>query len=261
MNKIPLNLIIFSSTKGHFGNRERYLQTVQSLNAQIPIKDFLAAYIHIKVSSGEETIANEMTKKLEPYGFNIFQSNGNWKHDDNSHQLGYLNDMFSVYMDDAVQEGQYSLVMEDDFIVKSYEKDLYYFLNKAVSILEKVSNCTQVRIPRFSNEFERINGLKAKHNINGMAIRNNNEPDIFYQNDWSNNMFVARTRELRNALLMIRKNSNVFPFHSEHGVGMAMKYFSVIETPFCCFEPTKIRCGHIGTLPNQEDNLDKELNT
>lgn len=258
--KIPLNLIIFSSTKGHFGIKTRYLETIKSLNQQIPLSYFSQRFLHIKVSSGEKEICYEMENNVKLYDFEVIPDYGDWSHGNLDHQIGYLNDMNSVYYRGDVNSVQYSLVMEDDFLIKTYDKDLLYYLNKGVSILEEMSNIVQVRIPRFTNEFDRVNNLKAKHNINGIAKKINGDDEIFALNDWSNNVHISRTRDLRIALLLMRRNQDVFPPHSEHGVSLAMKYLSLTDTPFVCFNPKLVRCGHCGTLRGEEDNLDKELN-
>ena len=187
-----------------------------------------------------------------------------WKHgtqenNDNSHQIGYLQSMANIYTRDDVNQIQYSLVSEDDFYIKTYNKDLEYFLNKAVNILQNNSNIMQIRIPRFSNEFDRINHLKEKHGIDTRAIESKEDNEIFLHGDWSNNPFIARTRDLRNAILLIIKNEQVLGCHSEHSMGKAMKYFSLSDTPFVCFKPDLIRIGHRGCPVGLEDNLDQPL--
>lgn len=259
-NKFPLNYIVFSSTRGHFDIKTRYLETISNLNNKFPLTNFSANYVHIATSPNENDLFLKMKSSLESlYNINVISTEISWQHDNQSHQIGYLSSMWNIYNRDDVNAIEYSLVSEDDFFIKTYSKDLEYYLNKAISILKDNSNIMQIRIPRFTNEFERINKLKEKHNIDAKAIKCPEDDEIFHQNDWSNNVFVSRTRDLRNALLLMLKNQQSFPMHSEHGLSMAMKSFSLSEVPFMCFEPLLIRCGHIGCPLGQEDNLDKPL--
>ena len=56
--------------------------------------------------------------------------------------------------------------------------------------------------------------------------------------DWSNNPYVARTRDIRAALTFV-KNSNL-PKHSEHGLGRAMAALGWCDLPFAFFDPSII---------------------
>ena len=64
MNKIPLNYIVFTSTKGHWGIKTRQLETYSHLNQQFPISNFAANYCNIAVSDGEDDIANNIEISL-----------------------------------------------------------------------------------------------------------------------------------------------------------------------------------------------------
>jgi hypothetical protein len=98
--------------------------------------------------------------------------------------------------------------------------------------------------------------LKAKHGIDGKAEWSKGE-EFFYHNDWSNNPFVARARDFRAALQCVFKTN--LPKHTEDGLGTAMKLLSDSELPFICFDPNRIRCCHIGTKPEDEDDPTKPL--
>ena len=263
MNKIPCNLIVYSSTKGHFG-QPTLLETISSLNSQFPIDNFASAFIHIKISTGQDNVVTELEEKLHSlYHINVIKSYGDWRHGndgkDNSHQIGYLNDMFKIYNMPEINNNNYSLIIEDDWLIKVYKNDFEYYINKAIKLLTTEENIVQIRIARFSDEKNRILRLKEKHNIDGIALETKDK-EMILGNDWSNNCYIARTRDLRMALLLITKNQSAFPMHSEHGLGMAMAYQSWVKTPFMFFNPEFIRVGHIGVeSPSDRDNLDQPL--
>jgi len=258
MHPNNLTVCLYTSSKGHFG-RSTYQRTVQSLLAQVPASSWGDLLSHIKVDPTPEgeAKAKEMAAFLREHGFHGRTTVGQWRHNDDSHQLGFLQDQMTLL---GHVTTPYIYFSEDDWQVRPYEFDLEYWLHEAVSILDKDPSIVQVRIPRFTNEMDRINGLKAKHNIDGRAVMDLIESRWFRQNDWSNHPHVARTRDLRAALTFIAKTN--LPRHSEHGMGRAMALLSWNETglPFACFNPEMIRCGHIGVAsPAEEDDLTKPL--
>lgn len=256
MNTIPLNYAIFTTTRGHFNRHDIYKQTVDDLGEYSGL--FRNRIANVKISSDSQEFAAVMEKFFKDRNFTLYTRNGDWKHNDQSHQTGYLHDLTRVFTQDSVNEVPYTMVTEDDFLIRAHKFDLEYWCFKAISILEKDPNITQVRIPRFQNEFDRINGLKAKHNLDVRA-EHTNDPQYFRCGDWSNNVYFARTRDLRNALLMMNSNPHLFGQHSEHSMSKAMKYFSLSEVPFAILEPSMISCYHRGTVAGQEDDVNQAI--
>lgn len=259
MYKIPITVCLYTSAKGHFDRKDIYQKTVNSLLSQIPANSFEKLVAHIKVKKddpAEDEQAIKMVDWLEEKGFTVLVSYGDWKHGNESHQLEFLKDMMTVT---KIVKTPYILFLEDDWEIKPFEKDLEYWIHSATELLEEYTSLVQVRIPRYTNEVERINKLKQKHGINTSAIELVGETDVFISGDWSNNPHISRTRDFRGALTLLM-NSNL-PRHSEHGLGTCMKIISwnVINLPFAFFNPEKIRAGHLGTPIGQEDNLDKPL--
>ncbi len=257
--KIPVTVCLFTSTLGHFGLKTRYLETLNSLNSQIPLAEFAARVATIKVSPGEEAIGGEMEKKLQDCGFKVLKTFGAWSHQQETHQNGYLNSMMQMYLDKDVLKNPYSLHLEDDFILRPYKFDLQYYIYKAINILEEIPDMVQVRFPRFNNEKDRINGLKQKHNIDGIAGAVAGFPEFIASNDLSLNPSIVRPRDMKDALILMAKNGKSFPQHSEMGLSLALKYFTFLNIPFAFFDPELIRCGHIGCEEGKQDNLDLPL--
>lgn len=250
--KVPISLCLFTSTKGHFGIKIRYQETIQSLSANIPLSYFANKVAHIKVSPGEEAIAVEMTQKLEGYGFKVYSTTAIWSHGQNSHQIEYLSDMLKIYSLPELQKTKYVFALEDDWLLKSdnFIKDVDF----TISLFEQNPDLLQVRIPRYSNEFDRINGLYTKHGIQGVAKKASDKH--FWHNDFSMNPSLFRLRDLRNALVLLHRAPNL-PMHVEHGLGAALKFLSMANTPFAAL--TTARIAHIGTPTGQEDDINKEL--
>lgn len=200
------------------------------------------------------TVGAGMGTWLEKRGFVVSQPRGDWRHGDASHQEEYLKDMFGLV---GTVITPYLLHVEDDWIIAPYTHTLDYWLHEATSLLASCPEIVQVRIPRFTNEFDRIRGLHAKHGIDGRAAWGGSDK-WFGANDWSNHPYVARTRDLRAALTFVMSTN--LPKHSEHGLGPAMKLLSGAPLPFACFNPDMIRVGHLGVAhPEEEDDLCKPL--
>lgn len=255
MTPLPLTLCLYTSTKGHYGVFNRYQQTVTDLFNQVPASTFSMPMVHIKVSEtpkpGEPSF-KEMNQWLWERKVIPTATFADWSHGE-SHQREYLKDMTKLTRD----AGEFVLHLEDDFLLRAHQNDLIHYLCRAIVILTD-PDIVQVRIPRWANERERILGLRAKHGIDGRAVDGKN-PDHFLTNDWSNNVFVARARDMQTALLLIERNPQSFPQHAEHGLGAAMKYLSRSATPLAVFDPSHVSAYHIGTLPGEEDPLDKPL--
>lgn len=257
MTPLPLTLCLYTSTKGHYGVFDRYQQTITSLFNQVPSTVWAGRFAHIKDSQTKkagEPASSDMGQWLSDRNIFPVTRVADWAHGEN-HQSEYLTDMTGLTQ---FVTTPYLFHLEDDWVFRAYQHDLVYYLAKAVSLLEANPHITQVRIPRWFNERQRIEGLKAKHNIDAKT-RDGEDSSYFLSNDWSNNPFVVRTRDMQLALLLMERNPQSFPLHSEHGLGRAMRYLSRSETPLAVFDTAHVRCGHIGTLPNEEDPLDKPL--
>jgi len=254
MREIPLTICLFTSTLGHFGQKDRYRQTVDGLESLWPLRDYADRIAHIKVSPedvGPGKQAEVMVRYLEERGFRVFQTVGSWGHGQQSHQSEYLRDMERIYSLPIFTS--YVWAVEDDW--SFWAQDWLPSLYSAITLLEKDPDVMQIRLPRWVNEPNRINNLMAKHGLNRSAIKID---DLFWAcNDFSANPSIFRTRDIRAAVKMTRK-LNV-PQHVEHGLGEVLRLLSSNPLPFCFFNPSFVRVGHTGTRPGEEDDLDKPL--
>lgn len=256
MNINDLTVCLYTSTKGHFGRKDIYKTTALHLLGSLEEtghRESVKKIAHVKVDPGEDLLADEMFRWLKGAGFLVIVSRGEWKHGDESHQVEYIKDQMAV--NDNIKT-QFLLHLEDDWVIKpilpgsSTSSFLLYGMDRLSD-----PNITQVRIPRYTNEPDRIRGLMVKHGIDGRV--SGPFSGIYLCNDWSNNPFIARTRDIRAALTFVTRST--LPKHSEHGVGKAMSLLGWSELPFAFFDPEKIRCYHLGTPAGLEDNLDADL--
>jgi len=250
MTPLPLTLALFTSTRGHFG-RDTYQTTVNDWLRQLPGHSWEALRANIKWEPDQEAKRDEMKAWLEARGFEVTTPCQAWKHHDASHQEGYLRDMALVVGEIATP---YYLSLEDDMLLRA-DEPIEKYLAEAIELLEDNPALVQVRFARWANEQDRIQGLRAKHGIDAKVF-----PDAhgnMTHNDWSNNPFIARARDV-NAALRFLFVSNL-PRHSEHGLGAVMKIIGHPEQPFYTPAPACVYCRHIGTLPGEEDVLDKPI--
>jgi hypothetical protein len=250
---LPITLALMTTTKGHFQIKTRWLETVKSLKANMLLENYDSLLAHIKVSPGEEDYAEIMSDKLKYYGFIVVKTTGDWSHGQESHQIQYIQDLLKIT---NLVKTPYIKIFEDDWLLKTSNHSFYYWCSKAIDLLENNPDLMQVRIPRYSNEFERINKLKQKHGLNRSAVQV--DEYHFRHDDYSANPSFYRTRDIRNAVaLTLRTNT---PKHVEHGVGEILRLLGEPGKQFACLNPEEIRIGHIGCRPGEEDDLTKPLN-
>lgn len=253
-----LAICLFTSAKGHFGIKTRYLETIKSLRDDHNL-DRYRRFAHIKYSESDVDVLAEMENRLDEFGYEVDATQSAWKHGELSHQVEYLSDMFKIFNNPAVLKYKYALFMEDDMIIRSVHGFFSSYLSLATALLEKNPNIVSVRVARAHNERERIIGLKGRYGINSVVKDSELPNRFFYSNDFSNNPHICRTRDMRNAIIMMKKNPQAFMQHSEMGLGPALKYFSQEDESIAILNPDLIYARHIGTPAGEEENLFEPL--
>lgn len=129
-----MNLCFFTTTKGHFGRKDIYKITIENLFSKIQYHYFFDRIAHIKVSPGEEEVANEMEEYLASKKFHVLKTIGEWRHNDNSHGYEYNKDIYTMFSNQMVGRDRFSLWLEDDWILngRDIERKFYdaqIFLN------------------------------------------------------------------------------------------------------------------------------------
>jgi hypothetical protein len=110
---IPISLMFFTSTKGHYGHKGMYLDTLNHLDRQIPLTSFSVKVAHIKVSPDETGVASVMEKNLVDRGFKTILTVGSWERG-TSHQWAYLEDQRRMSTEWSLYKNPHVLLLEDD---------------------------------------------------------------------------------------------------------------------------------------------------
>lgn len=254
MTPIPITICLFTSTQGHF-KTSRYLETLDHLFAQIPPSQFAGLVSHIKVSPGDQLVAQDMWENLTKRGFKVIETIGDWSHGQN-HGVEYVKDLIKVYTNQDVAKAQYVWHMEDDWKVIPHQGDLLSYLDQAIRLLEEQPYVHSVRFARWSNECARINDLPRKHGLNAHCVPLNETFDL--SSDFSLNPHITRARSMYHACLLMSRASNQQP-HPEHSLSGAIKFLNATDAPFAHFKSELISARHIGCPIGQEDSLDQPL--
>ena len=155
-----INLILFTTTKGHFNNREIYKKTLLDLFTKIN-KNLFFKFAHIKISPGDEKFADEMQKFLHSLDFTVDKTVGSSSHNNAiNHGIGYTQDIIKTFYNNKLHKNQYSLWLEDDWIFNVKKNNLEYYITYAIN---ELINNKDLLCFRFNHEIHEIN---KENNIN-----------------------------------------------------------------------------------------------
>ena len=238
-----LGFVFYTSTKGHFGRKEIYQDTLNNLYSQFPSLYSLVKVAHIKASPGEEPIAEDIEKWIleKDETWAVIKTIGSWSHGNPSHAVEYYKDMLTAFSHESLREIPYVLFNEDDFIWKvNGDKYLSYLFSSAISLLKQDENAMCVRINADTdlvNDKDKRTGIFYRQSFD----RNQYGPTFTFQPT------IVRRLEWYHALRLINKNSHILNSrHCELVSGDAMKNFSDSCEPFYYFDPNLVTCHHIG---------------
>jgi hypothetical protein len=147
MPTIPLSLLFFTSTKGHFGHKDIYLTTLADLNRQIPLDQFATKVAHIKVSPGDEKLGAEMMIDLSDMGFKVLETVAHWDRGQ-SHQLGYMADVIKVSKERCIHKNPHVLWLEDDATITPHQVSPEKLLAEMVWMIESHPDILTARLLR-----------------------------------------------------------------------------------------------------------------
>lgn len=252
--KIPVNIVVFDTAKGHFGRKDIFQSCIQDLNSKIPLKNFARLYCHIKVGDGEDEMAEWMKAWYQNHGFKVVITKGNFSHFKESHQRGYCQDMITAF-GDTYLSAPYTLWLESDWKWDDKGNDIIDSFYKAISLLEFDKDILSVRFPRFLNEVDRLNNLKKRHNLDVQCVKHEYFNDIFAHNDnFSCNPNICRTRDLYLASLVLKRNFEQFGNHAEMGWTHCLRWMSDAKYPYAILDPQKASVLHCGTKSIEDED-------
>lgn len=147
MTPFPISLILFTSTKGHFGHKDVYLKTLIHLDRQIPLSLFGGRVAHVKVSVGEESFGEEMAGELEKRGFTVLVTIADWSRGQ-SHQAAYMADVVKVSKESSIYSRPYVLWFEDDQTITPHAVSAERLLLQSCKLLAQDNELVSVRLLR-----------------------------------------------------------------------------------------------------------------
>lgn len=245
-----LAIVLYTTTKGHFGYKDCYKHTVERMLKEIPFFDSYRKVAHIKYSKedGENQLI-EMETFLNKYGFNVLITKGDWSHNKNSHSQEYYKDMLKVFCSTEIRSKKYTFICEDDELL-NFKGSFSKSVGAAISFLEKHRNALCVKVNR---DIE-TDLSKATEVFDDLIYSQDNDytpwgPTFTFQPT------IVRSSEWMHSLRIINKNLHLLDrVHCELISGQVFKQFSDSTNPFLFFNPNKINTKHIG-LEEEIDRL------
>lgn len=250
-----LTIVLYSSTKGHFGFKNSYQFTIDSLMENLGDDFFsLAKYCNVKRENGDRKVFSEMEDFLGKRGFIINQTFGDWSHNNTSHAKEYYKDMLSIF--GKFYQKQFTLAVEDDWIFKTGEdENLSNKINEAILFLKTNNAPLCVRIN--SEPERRTNGATR---IN-KSIYRQDESFTPYGSTFTFQPTIVRTRDWWHSLRIINNNLHLLDsVHCEILSGQVFKQFSDDQSPFYFFDPELVWCEHIGEKEKLEKLNENNIN-
>lgn len=144
---IPISLVFHTSTKGHFGFKDMYLDTLNHIDRQIPLAAFSVKVATLKISPDESELGFKMQAELESRGFKVLAQMGEW-HRGTSHQLAYLEDQRRASKELSIYQNPYVLMWEDDSPVICHKTSLEATLHRMMTHLESLPDYLTFRFIR-----------------------------------------------------------------------------------------------------------------
>ncbi len=242
-----LTLCLYSTTKGHWDIKNRYLETIKDLNNYE--LNFAEKIAHIKITPGDEDLANQMEKDFVEYGFRVLKTVGEWKHFHGSHSIEQLKDIFTVYLE---VKTDFIFHLEDDWLIRPLNDNFQAYLEQAMNLIQNNPNILQVRIPRHPNEFEHYKTIeKVDDNFNRQKEVYSLNPHVVFKKTLE--IFLASIYHQQKQIipLLDAQQLNAELLFAEIG-----KQLSKEDKPYWSFSEKNIRALHIGSKLGEEDKLD-----
>lgn len=233
-----VTLGFFTSTKGHFGRKDTYQYTFESLINQDIFSIIDEFVIHIKVSPEEDKIASEIEKwfqsKLKGKNYNILKTKGSWAHDDASHREGYTRDIYKVLSHSDPND--LFFWMEDDWIIEGDNPS-----DKLWESLERFEYLETLNI--------RINNQPLEKDVEDYA------PNLFRQGpkytQWGPTMTfqpnLSRVRDLQIIYNLILKDWERHKNIHIELINGEMAKMILPDPHFLLFDYNELKARHIGT--------------
>jgi hypothetical protein len=217
-----------------------YRLTLNSWDNQIGLKTFGNLIAHIKITPGQEEVANSMRDDLKSRGFTVLETLGGWSRG-LSHGAAYLSDMVTVSKYFDLYSQPYFLLLEDDSPVLAHRKSLFDVLTQAYLTLEANHELLTVRTIRRGDYDGGV-----QHVIGG-------ENDIaFYSPNTDFQPMLLRSSDYYRLCIALERNPEACQkVHCEMLWRLILDNFSRSEHKHLVFKPDYCEALHIG-IPEKE---------
>lgn len=242
MNSLPIVVTLYTSTKGHWGCKDLYLHTINHLNKECPLSYFGTKLAHIKVTPGEESVAEKMESELKSRGFSVFKTVAGWSRG-TEHQHGYLGDMRTVSMLQEFHSQPFMLLLEDDSPFVSHSQSLTDLLGQACQELGQ------------DHELVSLRTLRRGDLSSSPMIDAQKDSRWFWSPHFNFQPAILRTRDWYHAHRMIETNwSQVSHLQCELLLRLVFEQFSRRQTKHAVYWPDYAETFHLGT-PDWQDQV------
>lgn len=144
---IPISILFFTSTKQHYGHKDVYSVTLKHFDNQLPLCNFPVKIAHIKVTPGDEVLAESMEKELVNFGFKVITTTAGWQRG-TSHQIGYMGDVVKMSKELSIYKNNHILWLEDDSLMVSHKLPLSGILQRMVQLVDSSPEILTTRFLR-----------------------------------------------------------------------------------------------------------------
>lgn len=230
--KLPLNLVFFLTTAGHFGHLNVYQTTVKHYRAKLggSLDLFQNRFAHIKVRKAEQDRLPDMIDFLLDNDIKPVVTGGEWARG-LSHGAGILEDVHRVFNREDVHAAPFSFWVESDSPINvKTGGTLAEYLSTAVAVVNGNKDILSIRFQR--------EGVGR-----GTPIS-----DLFDMvSTWDFQPTVARTRDLWLASKIIADHPAQFAaVQCEAAFRAASDTLSYSGARYLCFNPDRVTSHHIG---------------
>ena len=243
MNNLPLNLLIFTTTRGHFGFQDVYKTSIDFMERKLGSLNVFAnkiAHIKVRQNDTEKDRLPEIISYFKSKDITPIVTYGDWERG-MSHQNEYLKDINKSVNFKQIQSAPFTLWFEDDSPIEG--EDVLKSFDQAIMILNQNQEVLNVRYIR--------EGLKEGEHFSKVNDNIVSSKTFDFQPN------ISRSRDLLMASNLIIKNWEYFKnIQCEMAFRIAMENFSFSDYKFLGFNPSNYFSYHIGT-PEYPNFLEK----
>lgn len=244
MSRLP-TLLLFMTTKGQCGARMIYRATLDHLDRDLPLNQWGARAAHIKITPGEEHIADLMCADLERRGFVVETATAHWEKG-MTHFTEYLKDQIKMSQHPVVCDNALVYWTDSDYAALCHRDPYPRVLARMCQLVE---SSPDILSARFLREEDGMDPVVAREP----------ERDLFWSRDFNWQPLVMRSRDFYLACRVIQDHwAAASQMHGEALWREALKTFSRSTRQHAVWLPEYAQCANLG-VPNHHE-VAKRLN-